>query len=141
MKNRTVSKQYEFTVSPSHPTAAPSTPLSPPPLPSIPLYNHSCREAREYPNPRPPAPEPSPGVSLGLEPQAVGGGAVGSAGPCTGGNRVGVGLAQHDAVPEQLEEDVVVTEQDEAQGQGVIPALRAEQGVQLVQDYTRLDPD
>lgn len=66
MKNRTVSKQYEFTVSPSHPTAAPSTPLSPPPLPSIPPYNHSCREAREYPNPRPPAPEPSPGVSLGL---------------------------------------------------------------------------
>ena len=125
----------------SVPPAAGRPPLSPPPLPPIPPYSHSGREAREYPNPRPPAPEPSPGVSLGLEPQAVGGGAGGGAGPGTGGNRVGVGLAQHDAVPEQLEEDVVVTEQDEAQGQGVVPAVRAEQGVQLVQDYAGLDPD
>lgn len=65
---------------------------------------------------------------LGLEAQAV------------TTERVGIGLSQHDAVPKQLEEDIIVAEKNEAKRQCVVPALRAHKGVELVQDHTGLDP-
>lgn len=58
-----------------------------------------------------------------------------------GGQGVGVGLPQNDPVPEQFEKDVVVTEEDEAQGQSVVPAFGPQQRVELVQDHAGLDPD
>lgn len=58
-----------------------------------------------------------------------------------GGQGVGVGLSQHDPVPEQFEQDVVVTGEDEAQRQSVVPALGPQQRVQLIQDHTGLYPD
>lgn len=79
--------------------------------------------------PPPPSWSRSAGLSLRLEPRAV------------GGQGAGVGPAQHDAVPEQLEEHVVVAEEDEAQRQRVVPALGAQQRVQLVQNHAGLDPD
>lgn len=41
-----------------------------------------------------------------------------------GTGRVRVGFAQHQAVPEQLEEGIVVAEEDEGQGDGLVPLLR-----------------
>lgn len=58
-----------------------------------------------------------------------------------GARRVRVRLAQHDPVPQQLEQHVIVAEEDEAERQRVVPALGAQQRVQLVQDHARLDPD
>lgn len=58
-----------------------------------------------------------------------------------GGQGVGVGLSQNDPVPEQFEQDVVVTEENETQRQSVIPALRPQQRVQLIKDHTGLYPD
>lgn len=55
--------------------------------------------------------------SLRLEPQAV------------GGQRVGVGFAQHNAVSEQFKKDIVVAAENKAQRQSVVPALGAQQGV------------
>lgn len=54
---------------------------------------------------------------LRLEPQAV------------GGQRVGVGFAQHNAVSEQFKKDIVVAAENKAQRQSVVPALRAQQRV------------
>lgn len=54
---------------------------------------------------------------LRLEPQTV------------GGQRVGVGFAQHNAVSEQFKKDIVVAEENKAQRQSVVPALRAQQRV------------
>lgn len=58
-----------------------------------------------------------------------------------GARRVRVRLAQHDPVPQQLEQHVIVAEEDEAERQRVVPALGAQQRVQLIQDHARLDPD
>lgn len=58
-----------------------------------------------------------------------------------GGQREGVGFAQHDAVSQQLKKDIVVAAEDKAQRQSVVPALGAQQRVQLVQDHAGLDPD
>ncbi len=52
-----------------------------------------------------------------------------------------VRLPQHDAVPQQLEQNVIVAEEDEAERERVVPALRAQQRVQLIQHHARLDPD
>lgn len=45
------------------------------------------------------------------------------------GQREGVGFAQHNAISEQFEKDVVVAEQNKAHRQGVVPALRPQQRV------------
>lgn len=58
-----------------------------------------------------------------------------------GARRVRVRLAQHDPVPQELEQHVIVAEEDEAERQRVVPALGAQQRVQLIQDHARLDPD
>lgn len=54
---------------------------------------------------------------LWLEPQAV------------GGQRVGVGFAQHDAVAQKFKKDIVVAAENKAQGQGVVPPFRAQERV------------
>lgn len=54
---------------------------------------------------------------LWLEPQAA------------GGQRVGVGFAQHDAVPQKFKKDIVVAAEYKAQGQGVVPSFRAQERV------------
>lgn len=41
-----------------------------------------------------------------------------------GAGRVGVGLAQYQAVPQQLEEGIVVAEEDECQGDRLVPLFR-----------------
>lgn len=74
-------------------------------------------------------PEQFKRTSLGLEAQAA------------GGHRVGVGFAQHNAVSQQFKEDIVVAAEDKAQRQGVVPALGAQQRVQLIQNHAGLDPD
>lgn len=58
-----------------------------------------------------------------------------------GGQRVGVGFAQHDAVSQKFKKDIVVAAEYQAQGQGVVPSFRAQEWVQLVQDHTGLNPD
>lgn len=42
-----------------------------------------------------------------------------------GGQRVGVGFAQHNAVSEQFKKDIIVAAENKAQRQSVVPALRA----------------
>lgn len=49
---------------------------------------------------------------------------------------VGVGLSQDDPVPEELEEGVVVAEEDQSQRYGLMPLLRADQGVELVEYHS-----
>lgn len=49
--------------------------------------------------------------------------------PQAGGQRVGVGFAQHNAVSEQFKKDIVVAAENKAQRQSVVPALRAQQRV------------
>lgn len=46
-----------------------------------------------------------------------------------GGQRVGISFAQHDAISEQFEKDIVVAEENKAQRQSVVPALGAQQRV------------
>ncbi len=52
-----------------------------------------------------------------------------------------VRLPQHETVPQQLEQNVIVAEEDESERQRVVPALGAQQRVQLIQHHARLDPD
>lgn len=52
-----------------------------------------------------------------------------------------VGLPQHDAVSQQLEEHVVVARQHETQRQRVVPALGAQQRVELVENHAGHDAD
>lgn len=73
------------------------------------------RLPQQSPEVRPDSKEKKP--SLRLEPQTV------------GGQRVGVGFAQHNTVSEQFKKDIVVAAENKAQRQSVVPALGAQQGV------------
>lgn len=58
--------------------------------------------------------DPTENPLLWLDPQTV------------GGQGVGVGFTQHDAVTQKFKKDIVVAAENKAQGQGVVPPFRAQ---------------
>lgn len=61
--------------------------------------------------------------------------------PCSDQGGVGIRLSQDDPVSEELEESVVVAEEDQSQRYGLMPLLRTDQGVELVEDHGAFQDD